>query len=266
MANLDSLLERLPNDLSALLMDPAATRSMEDMLMQRAMGDINQSAGNEAQRVSEAAFGRGMGLSSLNAYAQGQVEQARSKALAQARVDANQAAMQAQRAALGQAAQYATAMHGQQQQADQFRKSQAQQKSLENQKMIYGALGGLGGAAMKGAGYVFGDDIKKGLRGMLGGLGGGSTAQGGPSSASLPWGSNDYQDPMASSVEANPSAISYDMPQQFDHNASFDYSFGGDGSFGGTSYDDSLWDLSDWTGGAGGNTNLWDLLGGDWSF
>jgi hypothetical protein len=264
MATLDSLTGRIPMDLEALLMDPAQVRAMEDQLFSRAEGDIQRQAGNEAQRVSENAFGRGMGLSSVNAFAQAQNERARAEALSKARVDSNQAATAAQRAALGQAASYVTAQQQRQQQADQFRKSMKHQGSMNTQNLVASGLAGLTGAGLKMAGNVWGDDMRKGLKGFMNGGGGDSPSASPSSSGPLPYAANDYQDPLA----ANPNAIT--APEisggslgELASAPEYAFDFDGGGGGGGMELDPGDFDLGgDW----GGGTDLWALLNDDWSF
>lgn len=250
MATIDSLAARLPADLEALLMDPTQQAAYEQQLVDRARGDIMEQGGNEARRVGEAYFGRGMGLSSLNAYAQGQVQGQIADALSKARLDANTNMMAAQRAALGQAANYVNAERGRQQQASQFNKQMKQQKSIANQNMLYGGLGGLAGGLAKGAGMMFAPEIKKGLQGLFSGTG----APGGQ----LPYGSNNYQQPewMTKPVEVDPNAVSAsvaapDLSAIIDSSVPEDYSYSmpdfnyGDNPGLGISADDFNIDFSD---------------------
>lgn len=157
--------QAVPNGLEGLIMSPAQQAAMKADLLRRSGYDIERNAKNEAQKVGEDAFGRGMGLSTLNAYYQAQVQRARDEALDKATIDSNAAVRAAQGAALGQAAQYVTAQQGRAQQESQFGRQLKQQQSLNTQNLVGGGLAGLAGAGMKTAGYVYGDKMKKALGG-----------------------------------------------------------------------------------------------------
>lgn len=140
--------------------------------------DVNRQAGNAAQQVNENTFGRGLGLSSISGYLQGQNELARATALAKARQDAMLASTQAQQSALGQAAGQVTNNLNRQAQEANLKRQLAQQRSLAGQQMLASGLGGLVNTAAGVGGLVFGQDIRRGLRGLAG-AGGPTSPQGG---------------------------------------------------------------------------------------
>src|SRR5437899_10545413 len=86
----------VPNALQALLMDEQQRQAYEDALVNRIRPDIERTAGVEARRVNENAFGRGLGLSTINAQVQAENQRVRDEALAKARIDAQTAARSAQ--------------------------------------------------------------------------------------------------------------------------------------------------------------------------
>jgi len=244
-------------------MSPAQMQAYQDAIVNAAKQNINRSAGTEAQRVSEAAFGRGMGLSTLNAYQQALIQGEQARAVAQAESQAQQATRQAQLAALGQAASYMTSQRQLGQQQSQFDRSLKANKEAQMRGMIGSGLAGLAGAALKGGGYVFGDDIKKGLRGAMG-LGGeekpNSSIYGGATAASGQGPGNVHAN---EPIEANLAAIAQpqteSMPDSYDFGGSSPSGGGSYGDF--TAYDPSQFDM----GGSWGN--LADLLDeNNWSF
>lgn len=134
--------------------------------------------GQTSQAQNEAAFGKGMGLSTWNAYQQALNSLMEAEGAGKIRNDARTSVDAAQRAALGNAVSYATAERNRaantaasNQSADIQRKGLAQQKSLAGQSMLFSGLSGLGGGVANIGMRTFGPEIKSGLKGLFGGAG-----------------------------------------------------------------------------------------------
>lgn len=173
MADLNALVQQAYNDILARGAQP-----LEDALYGRQEADIRDQAANRAQQIAENAFGRGLGLSSIAAYLQGQNEKAQADALAKARTDAYLASQQAQLAAVGQAAGVAQQELNRNTQNAQFSANQDMQKralnqqaSIANKNLLAGGLGLGLGAATQVLGKTFAPEITGGLRNLFG-LGG----------------------------------------------------------------------------------------------
>lgn len=163
--------------LQELLIDIPDRQLMEDTLVSRALADIDR----QTQQRQEQLFGRGLGLSTL----QGEIARERNDAIIQARRDAFLASQQARQAALAQAAQYDLGRQQLAQRAGEARRAGATQQ--RGQWMQAGA--GLGSAALGTAGRIWGEDIKKSLKGILGDR----TAPTSTSGADMPYGRQDYE-------------------------------------------------------------------------
>lgn len=158
MADLNGVVNQ--NLLSLLEQDPA----LQQRLFGVAKTAIEDQAGNQARQINENAFGRGLGLSSVNAQAQALNQAERDKAIAKAGIDSETAARQAILSALGAAA-------GQQQMQQQAHMQNKQMRSQENiaqNNLIGSGLGAVGGAGLYLGGKAFGPDLVKGIRGIAG--------------------------------------------------------------------------------------------------
>jgi hypothetical protein len=159
MANLNDLSQ---SGLAALLQqDPQA---YEDLLFNQARTEIERQGGDRAQQISENAFGRGLGLSTVNAYSQAENQRAQKEAISKARVDASTAARSAQLSALAQAAGVA------QQEANRGMQHKAikAQQQMNDDKMLAGGLTALGGAGLGLGMKAFGPEAINGIRGFAG--------------------------------------------------------------------------------------------------
>src|SRR3990167_10259923 len=132
-------------------------------LMAGQRAEIERVQGDLARQINESTFGRGLGLSTVPRDLHSERERIRQETLVKAEREAQIAARQAQAAALGQAAQYATARQGRAfqqqqfgQQAEQFKQGMGAQQSMARQQMLGGGLAGVPGAGLKTAGDLHG--------------------------------------------------------------------------------------------------------------
>src|SRR5215470_1298182 len=111
---------------------PDYTSNYVNSVVGPALAEIQRKSAINAQQIAENTFGRGIGLSTIAAYLQGQEQLARDTAIGQTQATATQQARDAQLAALGQAAGVTQQEAARAQQASQFRQSLEQQRSMAN--------------------------------------------------------------------------------------------------------------------------------------
>jgi hypothetical protein len=143
MASLQDLIASLPGAMQQQILTPEQQQARLQDYLNAANPEILRQYGQTSQQQNEAAFGKGMGLSTWNAYQQALNTLNQNEALNRARVEGQSAIDSAQRAAIGNAANYASNEMGRQQQAQMNRSNQRQATSFQNRNMLYGGLGGL---------------------------------------------------------------------------------------------------------------------------
>src|SRR5262245_21795114 len=271
MATFEDIQNQLPTALQSLLMSPEQMQAYEDRLVDRSRGDIERKSADNAQAINERTFARGLGLSTVIPELQAENDRVRAEALTKARVDANNAAMQAQRAALGQAASYVASENARRQRESEFNRTSAQRanefNANQNMQRSQGAanrhtaqsgqlgagLGGLVGTAGNMAARIFPDEIKNGIKGAFN--------PGGNAPAALPTGPTYDQDASFAGSDAGVPNLGGDE---------FGFSNAGSGgldylsSFDTPDMDFGNLDLGGWNLGAGGGLD--DLFNGgfDW--
>lgn len=170
--SLQTLISQLPQNLSDQILTPEQSQARVQQQVAAMAPEILRQYGQTAQQQNEAAFGKGMGLSTWNAYQQALNTLMQNEAIGKLGIESQNAVDAAQRAAVGNAANYASSEMNRQAQAQQARAQRNQATSLQNRSMIYQGLGGLAGGGLGLLGRTFQPEIQKGLRGLAG-LGGG---------------------------------------------------------------------------------------------
>lgn len=252
MASLEDLLNQQ-------ILSPEQRQAKVESAVANAMPENLRRYGQLAQQQNESTFGKGLGLSTYNAYMNALNSMNQSEAAGQIRQNAENAVTQAQNAAIGNAASYATAEKNRAAQQQMAANQNTVQRQLMKQHgaqqtsgQIFQGLGGLAGGAIGGGARMFQPEIKGGLQSLYGkafGQPASPTTEQAPNiggGAEVPGGTGAAGDMNA----ANSSA--YTPP-------SFDFSGGGGApsmpSYGGS----AAYDMPSYTS---GSPDLYDLLGG----
>ena len=156
---LDDLVAQLPPQLGQAMRTPEELEAYRQMILQGTMPEALRQYGEGAQRVAESNFGRGMGLSSYNAYQQALQSLMESEGAAKIQLAAQQQAEAAQRAAVGNAMSYATSERNRAQQASEGAANRANAQQMQRRGIKAGQQGQMmgqiyGGAAGAAGGLV----------------------------------------------------------------------------------------------------------------
>lgn len=143
MANtptLQDLIGQLPGLLGQAISSPAEQQTSINDIMAANAPEALRKYGTTAQQIAESNFGRGMGLSSYNAYQQALNTLMQQEGMNKMQLDAKNQVDAAQRAAVGNAVNYATSEKNRAMQARQI----DAQKSTQLRGALIGGLGNLG--------------------------------------------------------------------------------------------------------------------------
>jgi hypothetical protein len=271
-ATLDDLIAGLPQSMSNQILTPEQQRAQVEQQVGAAMPENLRQYGQLAQQQNEAAFGKGMGLSTWNAYQQALNSMNQTEAAGQIRQNAENAMRQAQQAAIGNAASYATSERNRATQANlaasQNASADARQRAQlaaagkgQTQGQIFSGLGGLAGGVGRYAlsKEGFGPELKGAAQSgynKLAGLFGGPKTEQAPDMAKT----NEMSSEMA------PASGGYNAPSSFEASYPSGLNFSGGGTDlpaygGGYSFDTPSYDYS----GLGSSVDnsgmdLWGLL------
>jgi len=256
-ATLDDLIAGLPQNMSNQILTPEQQQARVQQSVAAATPEMLRQYGQTGQQQAESDFGRGMGLSTYAAYKQALNTMMQNEAGAKIQNDAQNAVNQAQQAAIGNAASYATSERNRASQAGMNTENNAAraamqrqaaraQGSAQNKNMLFQGLGGL---ASGGAGMVtksLGPEIQGGIKGgynKLAGLFGGPKTEQAPDMAALRAGAADeakaYEYPPAPSY-GDGGGGGFELPS---------YDFAPQMGDGGGGYDFNMPEI-DWGGGA----------------